>query len=443
MFSLVPLSIFFSLSFFGILTKKEEKDSKQLVVKWIVYLTVVSTVLISVIYDCFNYFFITIYILGFYELLKLVLEIRKKMFLLLFYVLMVYFSFSFFANVTKENLMLILISVFLFDGYSQMFGRLFGKTKLTKISPNKTREGFTLALVVLLFHHLLWAFYKNLELINVFLLSVIFSVVCLIGDLFFSYLKRISNIKDFSILIPGHGGVLDRFDALIFVGFVFWFLGFLKPIIYANVELLVYMLLFVVLFAIAEILYHFFKIQVEYTRKLVHIGSGLLSLSFPFYLTQSLAVLILCSLFLGILFLSKKFKLLPSINRVERDSLGSVLFPVSVYLCFLVYLYFQNNIFYLLPILILTFSDSLAAILGKKYPRGKYQVFQSQKTLVGSFAFFITTFITGCFFYDLTHKNFVFLLVFSIILSATEAISSKGIDNFSIPLITVLGILEY
>ena len=96
-------------------------------------------------------------------------------------------------------------------------GKIFNGKKLTKISPNKTISGsigsFTFATLLIPF------FYKvqtNESLVNLFLITIIISLTSQLGDLFISLLKRKAKVKDTSDLLPGHGGVLDRIDGIIF-----------------------------------------------------------------------------------------------------------------------------------------------------------------------------------------------------------------------------------
>ncbi|MFN2336827.1 MAG: phosphatidate cytidylyltransferase, partial [Bacteroidales bacterium] len=105
----------------------------------------------------------------------------------------------------------------IFDGFSQVTGQLFGKRKLfPKISPNKTVEGFiggaTFALLSgLVFRELI----PEIPLPEVLLLAAVVVLFAFAGDTTKSVYKRKYNVKDFSRLIPGHGGFLDRFDSLI------------------------------------------------------------------------------------------------------------------------------------------------------------------------------------------------------------------------------------
>ena len=106
--------------------------------------------------------------------------------------------------------------------FSDIGGYVFGKTlggkKLTKISPNKTISGsigsFLFSLIPFIFYVF---YYKNYNLdLKLILIPVLFSFICQIGDLFISYFKRKAKVKDTSKLIPGHGGLLDRIDGIIF-----------------------------------------------------------------------------------------------------------------------------------------------------------------------------------------------------------------------------------
>tara|TARA_B100000787_G_C16127425_1_gene265673 strand:- start:286 stop:639 length:354 start_codon:yes stop_codon:yes gene_type:complete len=98
-----------------------------------------------------------------------------------------------------------------------IFGKIFKGKKLTKISPNKTISG---SIGSLIFSMLLIPFYYESlfkeSLLNIFLITIIISIVSQLGDLFISLLKRKAKVKDTSDILPGHGGILDRIDGIIF-----------------------------------------------------------------------------------------------------------------------------------------------------------------------------------------------------------------------------------
>lgn len=105
-----------------------------------------------------------------------------------------------------------------------VFGKVFKGPKLTKISPKKTYSGvfgsyfFSLLSTYILFKNQNYFFdnFLHFKDINLFLVIAISSISQL-GDLFISYFKRLTNIKDTGKIIPGHGGLLDRIDGMIFV----------------------------------------------------------------------------------------------------------------------------------------------------------------------------------------------------------------------------------
>ena len=107
-----------------------------------------------------------------------------------------------------------------------VFGKIFKWKKLTKISPNKTVSGslgsfiFSILSVFLLsfLFNMISGLDNNFFLkLKYFILAIIFSFAAQIGDITISYFKRLENIKDTGKILPGHGGIFDRIDSLMFV----------------------------------------------------------------------------------------------------------------------------------------------------------------------------------------------------------------------------------
>ena len=113
-------------------------------------------------------------------------------------------------------LFLLLFSCIASDIGGYVFGKVFKGPKITKISPNKTYAG---TIGSILFTLLVLSsgaiFYANNFSYSVIFISIIVSLSCQAGDLFFSFLKRLAKIKDTGDLLPGHGGVLDRVDSIL------------------------------------------------------------------------------------------------------------------------------------------------------------------------------------------------------------------------------------
>lgn len=115
---------------------------------------------------------------------------------------------------------LLLITIFT-DTFALVTGKYFGKHKLcVAISPNKTIEGSIggslIGTIIATTFYVIFI-EINTNIFIVILITLLLSVIGQIGDLFFSSIKRNYKVKDYSNLIPGHGGILDRFDSFIFV----------------------------------------------------------------------------------------------------------------------------------------------------------------------------------------------------------------------------------
>lgn len=124
-----------------------------------------------------------------------------------------------------------LVSAFMSDALALFGGMLLGKTKLApRVSPKKTREGAVSGLVGGMAGMILYRIFfflcteVQLHLGWCVLLGLVGAVLGQLGDLSFSCVKRQCGIKDYGRLLPGHGGVLDRFDSVIFAAPVIWML---------------------------------------------------------------------------------------------------------------------------------------------------------------------------------------------------------------------------
>ena len=138
---------------------------------------------------------------------------------LLYLFLFVYFVFvieSYYPSLKLYLLYSVLVSI-LSDIGGLLFGKTFKGKKLTKISPNKTISGsigsFLLSLLLIPIFYEKLIFY---DLLTLTMITIVISFISQLGDLFISFLKRKAKVKDTSDLLPGHGGLLDRVDGVIF-----------------------------------------------------------------------------------------------------------------------------------------------------------------------------------------------------------------------------------
>lgn len=134
----------------------------------------------------------------------------------------------------QEQTVIILLALFFItwanDTFAYITGSLLGKNKLfERLSPKKTWEGsFGGLLFSLLFAYIFSLFFDEFTLIEWLLFSVIIVVFGTFGDLFESMLKRYANIKESGNVMPGHGGILDRIDSILFVApFIFIYIYFI------------------------------------------------------------------------------------------------------------------------------------------------------------------------------------------------------------------------
>ena len=171
----------------------------------------------------FNFFILICFFITAYEWHNMG---KKKSYYLFGFIFLI---FSFYSTFELRNItgsyhyfLTVLIICISTDIGGYIFGKIFKGPKLTKISPNKTYSGmiggYILSIIIL------GTLYNSTYLINQFvnlninfLIFILFvSTISQIGDIIISYFKRLSKIKDTGKIIPGHGGLLDRIDGMVF-----------------------------------------------------------------------------------------------------------------------------------------------------------------------------------------------------------------------------------
>jgi len=190
-----------------------------LVIFLITYNQITSTILL-----------ILIFLISTYEWIKINSKIVSIVsFLGIIFLLTVCFlAFVLRGNVFEDTVLfiyIILISI-CSDIGGYIFGKIFKGYKLTSISPNKTYSGvlgsLTFSFIPIVVYNLI-GLQNNLFLFNLsnFLIILLLSIVSQVGDITISYFKRKNKIKDTGNILPGHGGLLDRIDGILFVIFIF------------------------------------------------------------------------------------------------------------------------------------------------------------------------------------------------------------------------------
>ncbi len=188
--------------------------------------------LIIAIYAIYNNFILvlSLFIISsilIYEFSNIVKKIFKKnktssfifLNLFIFYICLFASQIYFFLGGEIENKQIVFSFILLICIFTDVGGYIFGNIikgkKLTTISPNKTYAGMFGSFICSLIICSLFIIYFNFS-INYIFFTLLISLVSQVGDLFISYLKRKAYIKDTGNFLPGHGGLLDRFDGIIF-----------------------------------------------------------------------------------------------------------------------------------------------------------------------------------------------------------------------------------
>ena len=193
-------------------------------------LTSILLIFLLIAMFVYNYIFIVILIIFgtiiWVELYQLFTKIFKNnylktvvSFLTLIYIF--YFLWLSMISLQSSDTKIILLYSILICIMSDIGGYSFGKTfkgkKLTKISPNKTISGVIGALVSSLLLLIVFNYTtENINLIKYLILTLVVSSASQLGDIFISYIKRKAKVKNTSDILPGHGGLLDRLDGIIF-----------------------------------------------------------------------------------------------------------------------------------------------------------------------------------------------------------------------------------
>ena len=204
----------------------QDSNLKQLKIKYWVYLLIVIVHLLLLQKYIYGFWILSILILflGFYEISKLftplikIGDLKTGIISQIIYLLTgwCYFHFILMDSITILYTYLLVIT---FDGSSQLTGIITGKNKMfVQISPGKTWEGLAGGIFGSLTIVLLFRKEFDFEFWNMILKWIIIIAFAFAGDTLASLLKRRVGIKDFSRLIPGHGGVIDRFDSLMIAG---------------------------------------------------------------------------------------------------------------------------------------------------------------------------------------------------------------------------------
>lgn len=211
----------------GLINQKKAQtgtDRRNRWIKYALYLLIVNCVILSIHFSLFYVLVPIIALVAVYEFVRMSLKTTMKnqlIFGIPFVIVMTLFvTAALRMNAYEAGYVYTL--VFCFDGFAQIIGQLLGKRQITpKWSPNKTVAGFVGAFLVTVatsFYYWLnvAAHTEHVDWLKILLFGVLISLFAFGGDILASLFKRVCGEKDYSNLLPQHGGMLDRFDSFIF-----------------------------------------------------------------------------------------------------------------------------------------------------------------------------------------------------------------------------------
>lgn len=184
------------------------------------------------------------------------------------------------------------------------------------------------------------------------------------------------------------------------------------------------------------------RAEAEWVRKLAHIGTGFISICLPWIFSSRVPVFVVCggsiALLLVIRYLpSAKKQMSGVLDGVDRESWGEICFPISVALLY--QLAHGSKLLYVVPLVVLTLADTVAALTGSEYGKHGYTAAGATKSMEGSIAFFTAAFfsvnVALVVFSDAGKiETLLISLDIAIIVMLLEAIAWRGLDNIFIPL---------
>lgn len=348
--------------------------------------------------------------------------------------------------------------VIIFDGASQITGQALGKRKILPIlSPNKTWEGLAGGILSAVITSVVLHNYVGFSVARSFIFGILVCLASFLGDLAASAFKRFFYTKDFGVILPGQGGILDRFDSFIASGALVGFTGFLISSSHFQIDrniavYLAYSMLFMIILLVGELIQNRYHIRPEYSRIFSHVMAGVACLFMTRLFTSQWYIISICIQSAVFMFITKRMGLFSSHHKVVRKTNGSSIFFIGILAVYFISEMKSDLALYIIPVTVLTISDPVASVTGINRRSGFWPSIAgsstSAKTYMGSVWFFISALIITLagltFFYALTNWQLIIIsLSLSVITTITEVISPNGTDNLSIPLVLSVSLIIF
>lgn len=222
LFYTTPFFIFGALGMYWANRHVDKVTNRQRWLKFLTYIIIVDSVIASIFFERFYLCALLIVAIGLWEAIRVLALAPNRV---LQYVglglyLVIAAGFLAFAVTFDRFFQLFLyLQIITFDGFGQVVGQLLGKHRLLpQISPSKTVEGLLGGTLFCLLAAVLGRAWVSFALPKALLVGMITALLAFAGDTLASWVKRQCHVKDYSNLLPGQGGFLDRFDSLLMVG---------------------------------------------------------------------------------------------------------------------------------------------------------------------------------------------------------------------------------
>lgn len=216
----IGLSVIAALSLKEIMDLMEKEKKLPLLIKILSYLSVVLLVMSSSsLFACIGLIVLFIFIpIIFIKDDEYNFNDAIKLFGIILFIGICFYLMNLVRLSSIEEFIYLILITILTDSFAYIGGKLLGKHKLiVRVSPNKTIEGSVIgSMIGTLIPSFVYLFFvdPDINIVVLILMTLIISIFGQIGDLLFSTIKRHFKVKDYSNLIPGHGGILDRFDSI-------------------------------------------------------------------------------------------------------------------------------------------------------------------------------------------------------------------------------------
>ena len=254
------------------------------------------------------------------------------------------FFFSLFILLPSVIIAYVYSLVIIFDGASQITGHAVGKRKILPIlSPNKSWEGLAGGTVSTVITSVVLHNFAGFSVIGSFFFGILVCLASFLGDMGASAFKRFFSTKDFGTILPGQGGMLDRFDSFIASGALVGFIGILIYSSHIQIDwniavYLGYSMVFMIILLIGELIQNRFNLRPEYTRIFSHVMAGLACLFMTSLFTSQWYIISICIQSAIFLYITKRMGLISSHHKVVRKTNGSSIFFIGILAAYIFYI---------------------------------------------------------------------------------------------------------